>query len=436
MEDVSCRKCGNLLKLLAMTKQPTTRAELVDSRARKRSPTLIKAAERIYCGTGYSVSNALYVITGKSVVVIDTTESLSAAQASYSDFRKISALPVSYIIYTHFHGDHIRGAKAFHGPGVKIIAQDRMPKELARNNMLLPYRERVNAIQLGTPLPANPGGSLLNDPEDGYVPPDILFDEECRFEEGGTHFELYHTAGESADHVMVWLPGEKTLFPGDLFYRCFPMLSNPLKADRCVLSWVDSLERMRKLGSEHLVPSHGPPMQGASEIDATLANYAKAIRHVHDETVKGINEKLSLAEILRRVRLPEELASLPYLQERYGMVRWAVQGIFRQYTGWLDFAPVHLNPCPRRKFARALLEAGGGAAAFVARAKRGIEAGENQIVLELTDVILEIHPRHPRATALRLKALTRLNESAANALERNIYRAAVRELRQRSTNQS
>ena len=436
MEDVSCRKCGNLLKLLAMTKQPTTRAELVDSRARKRSPTLIKAAERIYCGTGYSVSNALYVITGKSVVVIDTTESLSAAQASYSDFRKISALPVSYIIYTHFHGDHIRGAKAFHRPGVKVIAQDRMPKELARNNMLLPYRERVNAIQLGTPLPANPGGSISNDPEDGYVPPDILFEEEYRFEEGGTHFELYHTAGESVDHIMVWLPGEKVLFPGDLFYRCFPMLSNPLKADRPVASWVESLERMRKLGAEHLVPSHGPPMQGASEIDATLANYAKAIRHVHDETVKGINEKLSLAEILRRVRLPEELASLPYLQERYGMVRWAVQGIFRQYTGWLDFAPVHLNPCPRRKFARALLEAGGGAAAFVARAKQGIEAGENQIVLELTDIILEIHPRHPRATALRLKALTRLNDSAANALERNIYRAAVRELRQRSTNQS
>src|SRR5205814_9824977 len=136
------------------------------------------------------------------------------------------------------------------------------------------------------------------------------------------------------------------------------------------------------------------------------ANYANAIRRVADETVKGIKTKRGLAEILRRVRLPEELASLPYLHERYGVVRWAVQGILRQYTGWLDFAPVHLNPCPRRKFARALLQASGGARAFLARAQRGIEAGENQIVLDLTDVVLEIQPRHPRATALRLKALT------------------------------
>src|SRR5204863_7946215 len=252
----------------AGTKHPgkaSCAGRIVDSRVRNRKARLIQATDRVCCANAYSVSNALYVITKKSVVVIDTTESISAARASLADFRKITELPVSWIVYTHFHGDHIRGAKAFHGPGVKIIAQDRMPKELARNNMLLPYRERVNAIQLGTPLPANPGGSISNDPEDGYVPPDILFEEEYRFEEGGTHFELYHTAGESVDHIMVWLPGEKVLFPGDLFYRCFPMLSNPLKADRPVASWVESLERMRKLGAEHLVPSHGPPMQGASE---------------------------------------------------------------------------------------------------------------------------------------------------------------------------
>jgi alkyl sulfatase BDS1-like metallo-beta-lactamase superfamily hydrolase len=401
---------------------------IVDSRVRDRTPKLIKVTDRVFCANGYSVSNTLYVLTQSSVVVIDTTESLSAARAALSDFRAVSALPVSRIIYTHFHGDHIRGAKAFHAPGVKIIAQKRMPEELAKNNMLLPHRERVNAIQVGTPLPAPPGNSLLNDPEDGYVPPNVLFDEEFRFEEGGTQFELFHTQGESADHLTVWLPRQKVLFPGDLFYRCFPMLNNPLKPDRPVAKWIESLERMRALGADWLVPSHGPPLEGAAEIDAALANYARAIRHVHDETVRGINGALSLEQILHRVRLPDDLARLPYLEERYGTVRWAVRGIFRQYTGWYDFNVAHLRSRPRRALARALLGATGGASPFLARARHALDEGDCQLALELTGIVLDLHPRHERARALRLAALKKLGDAAPNALERNIYRSAANAL--------
>ena len=82
------------------------------------------------------------------------------------------------------------------------------------------------------------------------------------------------------------------------------------------------------------MPSHGEPGRGAENIDETLGNYAKAIRHVHDETVKGINDGLTLDETRRRVALPEELAGLPYLAEATES-RWAVTGIFRQCTGWL-----------------------------------------------------------------------------------------------------
>jgi alkyl sulfatase BDS1-like metallo-beta-lactamase superfamily hydrolase len=410
------------------SKRPTGGAKpgaIVDSRVGDRKPKLIKVTDHVFCANGYSVSNALFVLTEKSIVVIDTTESISAARKSFADLRRITDLPVSHIIYTHFHGDHIRGAKAFQVPGVKIIAQKRMPEALAQNNMLLSYRERVNAIQLGTPLPTAPGNSLLNDPEDGYVPPNVLFDEEFRFEDGGTQFELFHTQGESADHLTVWLPRERILFPGDLFYRCFPMLSNPLKADRPVAKWIESLERMRVLQPEYLVPSHSAPIHGTAEVDSSLASYAKAIRHVHDETVKGINARLSLHQILDRVRLPDELARLPYLAERYGTVRWAVKGIFRQYTGWYDFNPAHLNPGPRRLRATALLQAAGGPAPFVSGAKRALDTGENQTVLELTEIVLDARPRHERARALRAAALKRLSGSAANAFEANIYRSAA-----------
>ena len=90
-------------------------------------PQLIRVTDRVYCATGYAISNILYVLTGKSAVVIDTTESMGAARASLEEFRKISSLPVSHIIYTHFHGDHIRGAKVFHTAETKVIGHRKLP---------------------------------------------------------------------------------------------------------------------------------------------------------------------------------------------------------------------------------------------------------------------------------------------------------------------
>jgi uncharacterized sulfatase len=174
-----------------------------------------------------------------------------------------------------------------------------------------------------------------------------------------------------------------------------------------------------------LVGSHGRPIQGSAEIDTTLANYAKAIRYVHDETVQGIEKGLSLDEIRRQVRLPEELAKLPYLAPVYGRPEWAVNGIYRQYTGWYDFDPAHLNPGRSDALSRALLQAAGGADAVLKRAEEALNEGQAQLALELADVILGGEPSHRGAHAVSAKALQHLADAADNTIERNIYRATA-----------
>src|SRR5262249_22092282 len=159
----------------------------------------------------------------------------------------------------------IRGAKVFHMTSTQVIAQKRMPEELAGVNRMLSYRRRITALQFGFHLkPEERGVTLINQPESGYIPPDILFDEQYKFQEGDLSFELYHTQGETVDHVMVWIPQERVLFPGDLYYSSFPMLSNPMRPDRPVLAWAESLERMRALHPLYLVPSHSKPLSGAA----------------------------------------------------------------------------------------------------------------------------------------------------------------------------
>ena len=106
---------------------------------RARKPELIKVTERIFCAADYAISNVGFVITENGVVVVDTTESPKVAQRVFDELRKICQLPMSHIIYTHFHDDHVRGASVFHEPSTKIIAQLRMQESRhVRKNRPLP----------------------------------------------------------------------------------------------------------------------------------------------------------------------------------------------------------------------------------------------------------------------------------------------------------
>ncbi len=406
----------------------TTRAQVPQARR-----DLIKVTDHVYSAVGYALGNVIYVITETGVVVIDTTESPLAAQATFDEFRKVSRLPVRHIIYTHFHYDHINGAKVFRGDGAQVIAQQRHVTELSAYRILGAYNRRLSAIQFGATLAredrgisAAPSGAEFS----GYIAPDILFDEKYSFEEGGTRFELMHTPGETFDHASVWMPREKILFPGDLFYQSYPMLASPMKPDRPVIGWAESLERLRQLRPERLVGSHNQPISGASRIDETLANTARAIRYVNDETVRGLNEGLTLEAIRDRVKLPDDLAKLPYLQPYYGSVPWGVNGVVKQYTGWYDMNPVHLNPGSSKEYFGALVETA-GADNLAGRARKALDDGKPQLPLELSDAVLQATPYHREAHAIAAEAFTKLGQMTINGVARNIYRAAAQEHRQK-----
>jgi len=389
------------------------------------TPELIRVNPHVYCATGYALGNVIFILTDRSVVVVDTTEGQAPAQAALNDFRKISTLPVSYIVYTHHHGDHIHGAKVFAGPDTKVIAQKNHIEEMRKYRLMLGYNRKLNMVQWAADVPreargATLGVDLLHPGESGYIPPQITFDEDYKFTEGGVRFELYHTLGETVDHLMVWLPDFETLLPGDLFYWSFPMLASPGKPDRPVLEWAASLDRMRQLHPACLVGSHSRPLTGRDAIDEALANYARAICFVYDETVKRINAGEPLYQIRQEVHLPPSLAAQPYLQPVYGTVEWAVNGVFRQYTGWYDFDPAHLNGGDPAPLDRALAEVA-GTDAILQRARRAAAEGQLQLALELA----EVAGNNPAAHRFRAEVLDRLAAQTTNGVARNIYLEAA-----------
>lgn len=415
--------------LLCCTPAPSAWAQF-----RQVQPNLEQLGDRAMFASGYALGNVIFVVTDDGVVVVDTTENPLVAQKIMEDFRQRCALPVSHIIYTHHHGDHVNGAKAFYSPGVKVIAQELHRREMGTFLLLTGYNAKLNGIQWGSSLPENERGIVLSldprNPVRGYIPPDVLFGEEHKFTAGGVDIELYHTEGETFDHLMVWLPKERILMPGDLFYPCYPMLASPMKPNRPVLGWAESLDRMRKLKPRLMLPSHGLPIRGEEEVERALDNYARAIRFVHDETVKRLNKGMAVHQIRAEVKLPDELAKLPYLQPIYGTVEWGVNGVVRNYTGWYDMNPTNLNSNGTEERSRLLVEAAGGPQALMPKVAAAAEQGRHQLVLDLTDVILEAAPEFAPAHEARAAALMKLAERAENPVTVNVYRGAAQRHRE------
>ena len=161
----------------------------------------------------------------------------------------------------------------------------------------------------------------------------------------GLNFELFHTPGETDDQITVWMPDLKVVMPGDNIYESFPNLyairgSPPRNPQQ----WYRSLDFVRGLGAEFMVPSHTQPVSGQELIFDTITTYRDGIQFVHDQTVRQMIKTKDIDEIASELKLPNKLATHPFLLEFYGTVEWSVRGVYDIYSGWFDGDPINLFP--------------------------------------------------------------------------------------------
>ena len=73
--------------------------------------TNLQAMDNIYVAIGYALGNSIMVIAPDGLIIVDVTESVTAAKEILKEFRKITDKPIKAIVYTHHHTDHIGGAQ-------------------------------------------------------------------------------------------------------------------------------------------------------------------------------------------------------------------------------------------------------------------------------------------------------------------------------------
>ena len=394
---------------------------------------VISVSEKIHVAIGYSLANSIMVEAEEGKIIIDTTGTIETGREVRSLFDRLNPYPIKAVIYTHNHGDHVFGARAFvDNSDIEVIAHETTEEYINRIlGILRPIISKRSSRMFGSFFPEeaienNGIGPFLEIGREGrqtsLVYPTKKFNESLELSISGLDIQLFHAPGETNDQIFVWIPKYKALFPGDNFYRAFPNLYTIRGTPyRDLAGWVKSIDMMRYLEPDLLIPSHSKPIKGAEEIGKHLTDYRDAIQFVHDQTVRLINKGMTPDQIANQIKLPEHLKSSPFLKEFYGTPQWSSKNVFTGYLGWFDGNPSTLDPIPEVEEAERIIKLSGGRSKVISEAKKSLDKKDYQWALQLTDYLLLDDPSDVETKKIRTSALNFLGEMSANPKTRYYY---------------
>jgi glyoxylase-like metal-dependent hydrolase (beta-lactamase superfamily II) len=358
---------------------------------RLSAPGTLSPAPNVHVAQSYDFGDFAFITTTAGLVAIDAGTSPDHVRAALSDLGLEDQAPVSHLLLTHAHFDHIGGAAAVRGPDTVVIASARFPAEAER------LRHYVPRELTGTAANASSG-----------VGPDRLISERTALVVGDTEFVLQPVrGGETPDALMVYLPASGVLFAGDVL---MPYLGVPFSAEGSPEGLLTTLRAIRDLAPRQLIGGH-TTLTDNFTIEA-VAGLEPALTELHQFVLARIGDNMPLPDILDLVHLPGLLrdhptAVVPYLVSRDTFVA----RLYHQRTGYWHPDGQGLDPRSQEEKAQALdLLAGGKVEAFVTAAATLAGQGDLTLALEILDPGLLRHPDSRELAELRQAVLVRLME--------------------------
>lgn len=192
--------------------------------------------------TGYQgdICNISFVVGSKGVAVIDTGGSFKVGNQLREAIRKITPLPVLYVINTHVHPDHIYGNAAFLADKPQFVGHDKLASAMhARHDQY----DRLNA-------------KLLHEDAKGseQIQPTLMVKSTLELDLGDRKLVVTaHPQAHTNTDLSVVDTKTNTLFTGDLlFIERTPVVEADIKG------LITELEKFKTAKYTQVVPGHGP----------------------------------------------------------------------------------------------------------------------------------------------------------------------------------
>jgi cyclase len=235
-----------------------------------------KIRENLYVITGGGGNTAAFVTT-KGVVLVDT-KLANWGERIMEKVRSVTDKPVTTIINTHTHGDHV-GSNEFFEPSVEIVTH-----ENTKTNM-----EKMDALK-GKP----------------QAMPDRTFKDRLTVGSGNERVELhYFGRGHTNGDAFIVFPQLRVVHTGDLF----PRKGTPLIDVNNGGSGVEYPATMEKAlkgirNVDTVIPGHSDVTDWAALIEFTEFNRA-FLTYVQTAVKGGKTVEQAIAEI----KLPEKFSA-------------------------------------------------------------------------------------------------------------------------------
>lgn len=248
----------------------------------EKKVTFAKLGEGAYAYTAEGDPNTGVIIGDDGVMIIDTQATPLMAQKVLDHIREITDKPVKFIVMSHYHAVRVLGAAAYEAE--HVIASRRtyeMVVERGQQDWESEFGRFPRLFQGHESIP-------------GLTWPTIVFDGKITVDLGNRKVEIWNPGrGHTQGDTIAWLPEEKILYAGDLVEYG----ATPYTGDAHLADWPATLQALRDLKPNKLVPGRGDALHTPEQCEEALAGTQAFITDLFNCAKDGVAKGLELKAI-------------------------------------------------------------------------------------------------------------------------------------------
>ncbi len=248
----------------------------------EKKTTFDKLGDGLYCLTAEGDPNSGVIVGDDGVMVVDARATPVLARELIERIRGVTDKPIKYVLLSHYHAVRVLGASAY---GAQHIIASQGTYELIRERGQQDFDSEAQRFpRLFRAVETVPGLTW----------PTLVFDRSLTIFMGKREVQIMHLGkGHTKGDTIAWLPKEKVLFSGDLVeYGAAPYCG-----DAHFREWPETLEKLRALGAEKLVPGRGDALMTPAEVNRAIDGTQGFLRDMTREVEAGVRAGRRLKDV-------------------------------------------------------------------------------------------------------------------------------------------